>query len=804
MTLEQEEEGFQMSCIDPQRTLLVIFGASVYEKQPDWSCDQFAESAEGIKECFTGALSLPLRNLHYLFDEKLEPLEARTSIEAFIKRRKAKALKDGAPIQDLLIYYIGHGGFARSEYVLTLPESNMEHLSLTTLSLATLTEILKKRCSDIRCHLFIDACFSGQAGKIQSNPDGVLEQRLIKNFESIPTKGIGVLTASSASIPAIAPENSAYTMFSGAILEVLNSKNDHRRPYFTMRDLHKQISKHINGKYTDPVLPNIYCPEQEEGEVTDSIQLFRNALFKEVRVSGEHTPVSPNNRVDLVQMEPREDSGLVKVIAVDAHTVNKDQAPKKQSAEQEVGKEEIFSLIPKTTIPQPEAKVPERSFGKLMRVFFQQKHSLFWIFVLAIIPIVLIVAYGNLTGQIRGSTVVPKPSPQPAPKPAPNVVPDSAVNEFSSCFQLLLQNKLGEAKAAEQRIVGYPELQKVLGTFISQQESRFQTDTGIQRYQNLERLFSELLLTMDTEKAVPNELYLMTRQHRDMCNLLSQSGGKSSALVKLRNDEILALVEDPAICAELLELSKTETDRTVLFNVFMTLSFLPAEQLKLHRDDFVRVALRMPNISEDRKAAVRNVFKQAGLINYGQQSRVLAFSAMCQGRIDKALELFRNAIKEDSEGQADISYFLEKVVPVSASFKSGATGIQAAADMRVFSELLVKIENIMSLEEDERKDVLWMLGGAFSKNAALQKQAAIELSHYNFKLVKKEFIELALKTSIEADQKASPVTLSIIGSTFLRFRAEDFASKKNEFYRFASLLESSDREMAEKLRFMVQ
>src|SRR5687767_3005418 len=97
-----------------ESTLVVILGASQFPKISQ-VCENkaFKRSAEDFKAYLLDkqAFALPNNNLLDLFDSKEPTTEQDEHIRTFIQKR-IKELKDSnIPATDLVLYYVGHGGF---------------------------------------------------------------------------------------------------------------------------------------------------------------------------------------------------------------------------------------------------------------------------------------------------------------------------------------------------------------------------------------------------------------------------------------------------------------------------------------------------------------------------------------------------------------------------------------------------------------------------------------------------------------------------------------------------------------------
>src|SRR5512135_1195363 len=98
----------------PQTTLLILLEASEWPQFPEFqSSKAFANAARRLKAYFLNPqpFGLPAENLLDLFDSEKDADELDVEISQFLERRLIDMKKAGHPARDLLLYFIGHGGF---------------------------------------------------------------------------------------------------------------------------------------------------------------------------------------------------------------------------------------------------------------------------------------------------------------------------------------------------------------------------------------------------------------------------------------------------------------------------------------------------------------------------------------------------------------------------------------------------------------------------------------------------------------------------------------------------------------------
>ncbi|HEX8187339.1 MAG TPA: hypothetical protein VF586_03245, partial [Pyrinomonadaceae bacterium] len=200
----------------PATTLAVILGAS---KWPRWKGEaaatlgggrQFLSSALGFKEylCDPRGFNLPAENLLWLFDTDAGPDDLDRELSVFLKRRTAARGRGGEPARDLLIYYVGHGGFegGDSDYYLMIRNSRPDGLGVSSLRMVSLARTIKEAARSLRCYLILDCCFAARAVEPLMSPAADLAAaRTESAFEQYPNRGTALLCSSAKDKASQAP-----------------------------------------------------------------------------------------------------------------------------------------------------------------------------------------------------------------------------------------------------------------------------------------------------------------------------------------------------------------------------------------------------------------------------------------------------------------------------------------------------------------------------------------------------------------------------------------------------------------------
>jgi hypothetical protein len=261
--------------------LAVIFGAHDFPKATLASTRAFSTSAMDFRDYLTDphGLAVPERNIEWLFDDSRGPNDQLEDIAAFIQRRTQQLKNDGVTPQDLLVYYVGHGLFARGgqAYCFAVRSTNEKNEGASSIRGSDFANVLKDNALSLRRFLIIDCCFSAQLYKeFQSGP---LQAAHIKLSEEMPSRGTSLLCSSNARDASLAPQGLGRTMFSDALLSVLRRGHPSLGPRFSFSELGDVVKEYIRSKYTDEwVRPEVQSPDQREGDIAH-VPLFPNPAY---------------------------------------------------------------------------------------------------------------------------------------------------------------------------------------------------------------------------------------------------------------------------------------------------------------------------------------------------------------------------------------------------------------------------------------------------------------------------------------------------------------------------------------------
>jgi hypothetical protein len=228
-------------------------------------------------------LALPVENRLYLFDSEKVAGEMDEELTNWLRSRTRILKAQGIAARDLIVYYVGHGCFSKSgaDYALAISRTNGEKLFHSSYGISLLAETLRLQAGALRKYLILDCCFSAAAYKeFQSTgPLEVVRQKTegeLPAYEGQALRGTALLCASGPRDPAKAPDDLDYTMFSGALLEVLKQGDPRGDAFLNLVTVAKLVRLQILAAHQDAaVRPEVLSPEQRKGDVAE-VPLFPN------------------------------------------------------------------------------------------------------------------------------------------------------------------------------------------------------------------------------------------------------------------------------------------------------------------------------------------------------------------------------------------------------------------------------------------------------------------------------------------------------------------------------------------------
>src|SRR5580700_860822 len=144
---------------DRSTTLAVVLGAEAFPRSKSFQeSPAFGASARAVRAYLlrpTG-LALPSEQLLDLFDSTAGPHDQYLALTDFLDENQGAT--------DLLIYYVGHGGFfPNRDYFLAIHGTRDGQEFATALEIEKLAFALQEGFRNKRVFIILDCCFAGEA-----------------------------------------------------------------------------------------------------------------------------------------------------------------------------------------------------------------------------------------------------------------------------------------------------------------------------------------------------------------------------------------------------------------------------------------------------------------------------------------------------------------------------------------------------------------------------------------------------------------------------------------------------------------
>ncbi len=278
----------------PQTTLLILLGASAWPFMPEFQrSEAFANAARRLKAYFLNPrpFGLPVENLLDLFDSEKSADELDVAIGQFLGQRSAAMKVTGNAARDLLLYFIGHGGFVGrdSDFYLAIRRTRMDNPRASGLQVLSLADTLTNGARYLRRIIVLDCCFAAAAfSAFQAGPDQVALEKTRDAFQvghkavGFPTKGTTLLCSSNHKSPSLLLPDGSSTMFTKAFVDALVQGTLSQRDRLTLRDV-KDAATDLLSEIRNAPKPVVHSPDQSEGDVAD-MPFFPNPRIEEERL----------------------------------------------------------------------------------------------------------------------------------------------------------------------------------------------------------------------------------------------------------------------------------------------------------------------------------------------------------------------------------------------------------------------------------------------------------------------------------------------------------------------------------------
>src|SRR6266478_662640 len=233
----------------PKTTLVILLGASSWPFSPEFQASKaFHNSALEVRDYFLNPsqFSLPHQNLLNLFNSDQSADDIDGEIGLFIARRMTEMKQAGEAARDLIVYFIGHGGFVGndSDYYLAIRRTRSDNPSVSGIRMVSLAYTLKEKARSLRRIIILDCCFAGAAFlAFQSGPAQTAIIQTVDAFKApgkgtgVPERGTSLLCSSGHKTPSLISQDGTHTLFSKALVQALSAGNPQQQRNLSLHDI---------------------------------------------------------------------------------------------------------------------------------------------------------------------------------------------------------------------------------------------------------------------------------------------------------------------------------------------------------------------------------------------------------------------------------------------------------------------------------------------------------------------------------------------------------------------------------------
>jgi len=291
----------------PLTTLAILLGASEWPKNHHFQSSQaFAYAARSFKSYLLHPFQFGLseENLLDLFDTDEAPPQIDNSMRQFLSKRTSEMKKAGNPPRDLLVYYVGHGGFSgrNKDFYLALRCTSSENPQISSLPIESFASTITEQARYLRRIIILDCCYAASAYK-SFQSEGPARYAINQTSEAFEKKrkkvgkGTTLLCSSGAKVPSLISKDGTYTMFSKALIQVLSNGNTRLKDKLSVHEVADLTEEVIDTRLGEEApRPEVHSPEQNEGDVAD-VPFFPNVAASKriLDIIFNDSPLSTSN-----------------------------------------------------------------------------------------------------------------------------------------------------------------------------------------------------------------------------------------------------------------------------------------------------------------------------------------------------------------------------------------------------------------------------------------------------------------------------------------------------------------------------
>lgn len=279
-----------------KRTVAVLLGASDWSLAGLPSSKGFRQSASELKAWLTGrgGLGLGKDDLLDYFDHPAPASQQLGQIGDELQRRLRERRDAGDKVDDLLVYYIGHGSTDDAGHLSLLVQQSRKGMERATgIRVVDLADILRACAPQQRRLIIFDCCYSEAAVRafvgMSTHGDAVAKSAAKDLSIALPTRGGLFLGASATDKEARCLPDAPGTVFTSAFLRVVREGIEGGSPVFSFSELTTATVELIHEEHgAEAPRPVLHPINQKQGALSH-LPAFRNPAFRKVAAA---SPVS--------------------------------------------------------------------------------------------------------------------------------------------------------------------------------------------------------------------------------------------------------------------------------------------------------------------------------------------------------------------------------------------------------------------------------------------------------------------------------------------------------------------------------
>ncbi len=281
-----------------ESTIAIILGASDWTRAGLNKAKSFHKSAAFVNKYLLQSrpygLAINPGLVLNLFDDTAPPSEQLTRVRDFVREIVIERRGTQDPIEDVLIYYIGHGTCDDGNTLHLLVRDTREGIETqSSISTPDLAKVLKVAAPQQRRICIFDCCFSegavdafGAMGGLDEAVTKIGAANLVADPPS-PQRGTMLLCSSPRGTSSIGLPNAERTLFTGALLQVLQSGSRVCNSMLSFSDVKDAVYEIMLLQHAGIIVPRpaLHQPHQHDGDLT------RLPAFPNVQVLREQEAV---------------------------------------------------------------------------------------------------------------------------------------------------------------------------------------------------------------------------------------------------------------------------------------------------------------------------------------------------------------------------------------------------------------------------------------------------------------------------------------------------------------------------------